>query len=75
MFICDKGSKCIDCPIYDEKAEPCDNMTEVASVVRCKNCKYWDNETKFPICHYWEDNTNYNDFCSRGVRCIDKSEI
>lgn len=55
--------------------EPCDHMTEVGSVIRCKNCKYFDDETKFPYCHYWEENTNYNDLCSRGVRCIDKSTI
>lgn len=41
MFICDKGSKCLDCPIIDETADQCEHMTEVIKVVRCKDCKHF----------------------------------
>ena len=45
---------------------------DVAPVVRCKDCKYWqDNNDGYPHeeCRWWHGETPYaNDFCSYGER-------
>ena len=47
---------------------------DVVEVVRCKDCKYWDNTTKWAVCTKWsadpyeQASTEKNDFCSFGER-------
>lgn len=47
---------------------------DVVEVVRCKNCKYWDNTTKWSACTLWsadpyeQASTEKNGFCSYGKR-------
>ena len=47
---------------------------DVVEVVRCKDCKYWDNTTKWAVCARWsadpyeQATTEKNDFCSYGER-------
>lgn len=47
---------------------------DVVKVVRCKDCKYWDNMTKWTVCAKWsadpyeQATTEKNDFCSYGER-------
>ena len=45
---------------------------DVAPVVRCKDCKYWqDNNDGYPHeeCRWWHGETpDANDFCSYGER-------
>ena len=47
---------------------------DVVEVVRCKDCKYWDNTTKWSVCTKWsadpyeQANTEKNDFCNYGER-------
>lgn len=47
---------------------------DVVEVVRCKDCKYWDNTTKWAVCTKWsadpyeQANTEKNDYCSYGER-------
>ena len=62
---CDKSS----CPIYAIPA------ADVAPVVRCKDCLYWEDAIGF--CHqnsqYYNDGESWDiyqpdDFCSRGER-------
>ena len=50
------------------------NSSDVVEVVRCKNCKYWDNTTKWAVCTRWsadpyeQATTEKNDFCSYGEK-------
>ena len=43
-------------------------------LIRCKDCKYWDNTKKWTVCTRWsadpyeQANTEKNDFCSYGER-------
>ena len=37
-------------------------------IVRCKDCEYWDNSNKYPYCWFHDENTEADDFCSRGER-------
>lgn len=47
---------------------------DVVEVVRCKDCKYWDNTTKWSACTLWsadpyeQASTEKNDYCSYGER-------
>lgn len=49
-------------------------LSNSVDVVRCKDCKYWDNTTKWAVCTRWSDDpyeqadTEKNDFCSYGER-------
>lgn len=63
--------------IYAEAYEDAANMlqdmpaADVAEVVRCKGCKYWQRHTGVVDspnghCFYLETCTNGNDFCSYG---------
>jgi len=38
------------------------------TVVRCKDCKYYDSHHPFPVCNYHEDNVKETDYCSWGER-------
>ena len=40
-------------------------------VVRCKDCKYADFKSPYPVCNFIEMNITDNDFCSWG----DKGEV
>lgn len=50
------------------------NSADRIEVVRCKDCKYWDNTTKWSVCTKWsadpyeQANTEKNDYCSYGER-------
>ena len=50
------------------------NKADVVEVVRCKDCKYWDNTTKWAVCTKWsadpyeQATTEKNDFCSYGEK-------
>ena len=64
--------------------EKVESPADVVEVVRCKNCKHWNEETgwcnlhshfidsKGEACHPWESSEwtmfNDNDFCSDGER-------
>lgn len=42
---------------------------DVVKVVRCKNCKYWNNKTDLTYCDRFSwVGTDENDFCSFGER-------
>lgn len=41
------------------------------SIVRCKDCKYADFKSPYPVCNLIEMNITDNDFCSWG----DKGEV
>lgn len=49
-----------------------EDAADVAPVVRCKDCKYWqDNNDGYPHeeCRWWHGETpDANDFCSYGER-------
>lgn len=55
--------------LSDSNAFP---AADVAPVVRCKDCKYWqDNNDGYPHeeCRWWHGETpDANDFCSYGER-------
>ena len=44
------------------------STVDAVPVVRCRECKHWDSETKFPYCWYRDDNVEANDYCSKGER-------
>ena len=58
------------------------NKPDLVEVVRCKDCKYWDEKVFDPVfrlkygkckCEHWENynsyyETNETDFCSYGER-------
>ena len=54
---------------YNDMIEPC---RDVEAVVRCKECKYWqDNNGGYPTteCRWGHDETpDADDFCSYGQR-------
>lgn len=74
------GCKCDVCwvgDIYGDVGEVIDApAADVAPVVRCKDCLYWERDTGF--CHYhsryydggasWDIFFNEDDFCSYGER-------
>ena len=74
MFICDKGSRCLDCPIINENAGQCEHMTEVIEVVRCKDCKHFGRYvcnpagTKSVWCEINGWTFGEDDYCSYGER-------
>lgn len=39
---------------------------DAVEVVRCKDCRYYDDECPYPVCNYHEDNVKETDFCSWG---------
>lgn len=47
---------------------------DAIEVVRCKDCKYYDDECPYPVCNYHEDNVKETDFCSRGERREDEAD-
>lgn len=49
---------------------------EAVPVVRCKDCKYFDDDINyfFPYCEKKDRDTDYNEFCSYGVRKESKNE-
>ena len=56
-------------------------MKKIGVFVRCKNCKFYDDEDFF--CHYWENLHEHAksrpritpfDYCSRGIRKETKNE-
>lgn len=70
---CEKHCRCsneycdkVSCPVWKAPA------ADVAPVVRCKDCKYWqDNNDGYPHeeCRWGHGETpNANDFCSYGER-------
>ena len=59
--------------MYGEYAEAADFLinNDVATVVRCKNCVYYEPNpfhTEEMVCKYWSDwnYTEPNDYCSNG---------
>ena len=43
-------------------------INELAEVVRCKDCKYADFKSPYPVCNLIEMNITDDDFCSWGER-------
>ena len=41
---------------------------DAESVVRCKDCKFYDANCPYPVCVYHEVNVKETDFCSWGER-------
>lgn len=51
MFVCEKSEHCIECPITDSKADPCEHMLEVAPVRRGK----WIGEEMYQDGHVFQE--------------------
>lgn len=70
-LICEKGyqTKCVDCPIRDEKADPCEHAIEVSTVVRCPECKHHrDRGTHFCNLLWMNCPDDSEFFCKYGAR-------
>ena len=37
-------------------------------IIRCRDCKHWDNSNKYPYCWFHDENMEADDFCSRAER-------
>ena len=58
-----KNDKCDECNIFKAYCEGA-RMAKV-SIVRCKDCEYWNNETGLTYCDKWHwYGTDADDYCS-----------
>lgn len=65
----------LDGAVEDNQGRDYDEVFRMAikalQIVRCKDCKYADFKSPYPVCNLIEMNITDNDFCSWG----DKGEV
>lgn len=74
MYICEKGARCLDCPIIHENEEPCEHMVEVEYVIHAEwvkgknglySCSHCDTTCPYDVqgdvIEYWD--------CPRCPKC------
>lgn len=70
-IVSDEGVVCI--PLRDvKKSIEATPAADVVEVVRCKDCRYWENGKDYETyCNHWDNmmaDTKADDYCSYGKR-------